>query len=139
MIDARDAVVGFIFNRKHGKGWTQTILTEEIVGKIFGDSKEYALNDFEPIPLTPERLEALGFKVNPSHKHLFFWEGFRYDTKYNVLSILRPCDKAGESQPGLCGYSTGDAIDVRFLHHLQNIIHCLTGKELTYSPNNTVK
>lgn len=82
------------------------------------------------IPLTEEWLIRFGF-TGHDYKHLFFYEGFRYNLKTKTLSILRGCDKAGESQKDECGYPClSDLIPCEFVHTLQNIIHSLTGKEL---------
>ena len=37
------------------------VLTEEWIGKLFGDNISIALQDLHPIPLTPEILEFLLF------------------------------------------------------------------------------
>lgn len=92
---------------------------------------EEGTTSFEPIELTPEILEAVGFE-----KHLdkgspfYFLSGIRYNAKTNTITILRSCDKAGESQQGLCGTSIGDEIKIQYLHQLQNLIFALTGNEL---------
>lgn len=136
MIDAKDAVVGFIFNRKHGKGWTQTVLTEEIIGKIFSDSKEYALNDFEPIHLTPEILEACDFKkwdedeqsgiTRYTKTHSFSKDFLIYLYSGGKIEFCIDCDEFSKVLN-----------EVYSLHHLQNLYFALTGKELTY--NHTIK
>ena len=56
MIDARELRIGNIYNRKHGKGWTQTVIDELGMHDIFGNDGAWALDDFEPIEITPEML-----------------------------------------------------------------------------------
>jgi len=89
-------------------------------------------DDYDPIPLTPGVLEACGFRWNGdrgSSKH-YFLNGLRIALPSLVLSILRDCNAAGESQAGLCGKSIGDRIYLKHLHQLQNLYFALTGDEL---------
>lgn len=114
MIQANELRIGNIYNRKHGKGWTETVMSEEIIGKIFGNSKEYALNDFEPIPLTEEILFKAGFVKQgmayiisvPKKFHVTKWSDgrFMYDGFLNT--------------------------EIKHVHQLQNLYFALTGEEL---------
>lgn len=123
MIKANEAVVGRVFNRKHGKGWAETVLTEEIVGKIFSGSSEYSLNDFEPIPLDAEWIKRLGFVFN---RELDGWEKqnwlpFHVEKRTTLyewyfLTTFKKDWKIGKFQ---------------YVHQLQNLYHSLTGEELT--------
>jgi hypothetical protein len=90
----------------------------------------------KPIPLTPEILEKCGFKWNGDKGKVlyYFFNGIRITMPTCSLSILRSCDKAGESQNGWCGTSLGDSLDIKYLHQLQNLFFALTGTELNYNP-----
>lgn len=99
------------------------------------ENEEYedSLTGIEGIPLTPELLVKCGFKWNGdkgSNKH-YFLNGLRITVPSYTLSILRDCDKAGESQAGWCGKSIGDRIPLKSLHQLQNLYHSLTQTEIT--------
>ena len=90
------------------------------------------LDEYEGIELTPEILEKCGFKKHLEIKNLFFKNEFRFDVNSMSLKILRPCDKAGESQQHACGHVIlTDNIKCKSLHHLQNLTHSLTSEELT--------
>lgn len=89
------------------------------------DQEEYLdeftdIRHFEPIPLTPEVLEACGFeydesnikwKINKNSKFEFAW-GEECGTQFNYSVCRR-----GVSH-------------VNFLHQLQNLYYSLTGQEL---------
>jgi hypothetical protein len=138
MIQARDLIVGNIFNRKHGKGWTWTVIDEGIIRSVFSESLEYALDDFEPIPLTPEILERCGFSqdgfyqygidasssLSTSKRRLYFGGDYLY---------LEEEDK--NLNRDLITIWNKDLMKVFYLHQLQNLYFTLTGKELNYNPH----
>lgn len=66
MIKAEHLRLGNIYNRKHGKGYTAIVMTEEIISKIFGNSPEHALDDFENIELTDDLVDNCIF---PEYSH----------------------------------------------------------------------
>jgi hypothetical protein len=97
------------------------------------DKPEY----FEPIPLTPELLEACGFvsfKTNPeltltiSSDESDSLNLTCFDKKANELSIY--IEKTGRDDDWNSQY-TSTFTPVFFLHQLQNLYFALTGEELT--------
>lgn len=103
MIQANHLRLGNIYNRKHGKGFTATVMTEEIIGKIFTDSPEHALNDFENIKLTDALVDSVEF-----------WEFSDYEIRYNKTD-------PGRHVYWLHSKSSTWAYQVTYVHQLQNI------------------
>lgn len=108
----------------------------------FGEDAEYEIltpDDLSPIAITPEILEACGFDYHGDEYWLPFCR--EYDDKTCHLIVGRLVD----DPPGMYYFSvkvpsgTAAINNVYHLHQVQNIAHSLTGKELTYSPNTTVK
>lgn len=126
MINAQELRIGNIYNRKHGKGWTPTAITEEIMGKIFTGSIEYALDDFEDIPLTSDWLGAcglepgfLGYQIEVNEVKIYFrWITNEFFMQESPLEnpFLR------------LDYFR---MDIRHVHQLQNLVIAITGQELT--------
>lgn len=114
-----------------------------VIGINWGSTVELAgcegfisITDLEPIPLTPEILEKCGFsKSNYPNKTIVAYrldigdDGFKIivsfvNGKLNnvILEGNGSYDEAGEKElTEICKY----------LHQLQNLIHSLTGTELT--------
>lgn len=147
MINANDCVVGRWFNRKHGKGWTWIQFDESVIRSIFSDSLELALNDFEPIPLTPEILEKAGFerrvydnnKKNPIIvEHLpelaakDFFDHRKYITEDGWQIVIEETDewdiRYGKEE---VEEEMLPLVSIESLHQLQNLYFALTGEELT--------
>jgi len=121
MIQANQATVGRIFNYRN----VPTVLTEGIVGKIFSDSKEYALQDFKPIPLTPDWLEKFGYNWSIYHQ-AFHKHSDGYET-YD----LNECYPSGYQ---FSTFKKGKLIGVPFhyVHQLQSIFSSLNGEDLNF-------
>lgn len=123
MIQANEIRYGNFYNRKHGKGWTETKIDGDILSKIFGQSLEYALNDFEPIPVTSEVLLACGCELSPDKEHYFL--------KHHGFCLLFDgedwCLKMRADDPCLILY-------FKYLHQFQNVYLDLTKTELVYNP-----
>lgn len=133
MIQANEAVVGRWFNRKHGKGHTWTQLTEDMMCWIFHpEMMEYALDDFEPIPLTPEILEKAGFeKLKKADTYRCYWGSLDkvLFIGFYGTGIFPTIVKEGEMVSDPTGAIMLNKIE--YLHQLQNLIFALTGQELT--------
>lgn len=90
-----------------------------------------SVNDYQPIPLTEQWLKEFGFTQNPSYKNLYFKDQFRYQLSNRYITLLRPCDKSGESQQNECGYPfLTDRIKCEYVHQLQNLYFALTATHL---------
>lgn len=93
-----------------------------------------SLSVLSPIPLSPEVLAKCGFMINEnagnwhSHEHTIYTHS---ELRFSV-GVSDDCIGWWNSTDDDF-YST---IYPRFetLHHLQNFIHCFTGKELKYIP-----
>jgi hypothetical protein len=92
-----------------------------------GDSHQWESTDFttdpelfDPIPLTPELLEKIGFS---ERQHLHDW--YRVVQEQTILTI-----HAGEWL--LCPSNSAPCLsgEVRYLHQIQNLFYTLTGEEL---------
>ena len=134
MIDAKDLKVGNVFIRElhtsRGLEYDhEFILTENEMGKLFGDNLSLALQDLSGIPLTEDiLLKCEGFERSGNEWSL--------SDEFDI--ILQESDNKGlwtvanvfvdnhNKANYLC---IGDAF--KYLHQLQNILHSLTQKELT--------
>jgi len=103
------------------------ILTEENMGKLFGDNIGLALQDLFPVPLTPAILEKCGFEFKDmmfANKPMRYW---RKD--WFCLNLFDKSDKYvlylwNEKE-------TEKSVYISSLHQLQNLYFALTGEELT--------
>lgn len=128
MINAKECRVNNRYNRElqTSRGMLYDhdfILTEEWMGKLFGDNISIALQDLNPIPLTPKILEKCGFD---------------YDASYELPKVQKGNFILWDSCDGTFGANFGYLmqldVDVEFLHQLQNLYYALTGEELNYTP-----
>jgi len=84
-------------------------------------------SDYEPVLLTPEILEKCGFVVDgPNHVRIPKINGF--DIYFYLgdkdVYLLQLSNTKNE-------FYMGVDIEIKYLHHLQNVIHALTQTELT--------
>lgn len=82
------------------------------------DSTDSGIDDINPIPITPEWLERLGFEKMPPKNH---WE------EYWDKGILRLYITDGKISPIAVIHSKKP----KYVHQLQNLFYALTGEELT--------
>lgn len=80
-------------------------------------TQDFNINFISPIPLTEELLLKCGFERNKTYKRYF----------YNGISISK---YEGEKYFVFDGWRFR-AIDIKYLHQLQNLYFILTGEELT--------
>jgi len=131
MIQANEIKVNnrFIRQSRYSRGLEYDhdfVLTEEWIGKLFGDNISIALQDLHPIPLTPEILEKCGFKkLNNA------WVPIDYSaTDYFKWSFT-----IWDNKDGTYRYNSAEFIpELKYLHQLQNLYYALTGEELIYKP-----
>lgn len=132
MIKANEIRIGNIYNRKHGKGWTETVIDEMIMAEIFGQSMEYALDDFEPIQFTEDYFKQFGFVLEyelPNGKNAVFAD-FEHRTKdYRIY--LSDFKKHNSIHFDAGNNWFPELVEFQYVHELQNIYHSLTGKELS--------
>jgi hypothetical protein len=90
-----------------------------------------SIEDYQPIPLTPEILEKAGFLKslvdNDCPQEGYYYSLRLNDGKYCDLAILSR-DKNGITEACLFPYENW--FRFKYLHQLQNLIHALTGEEL---------
>lgn len=125
MIHANEIRIGNIYNRKHGKGWTQIVMDEFYMYKIFSPDKDYALNDFEPIEITPEILQACGFIKDRNGWHM-------PGMQFSLTDKFFPCWLDHMLWPQ--DIPDFISLSLKHLHQLQNLYRDLTGTELIYKP-----
>lgn len=95
---------------KHHNGYMR------IYAPDFDDN--YFLGACEPILLTPEILEKAGFVIE---------NGCRWNEAASILLTW------GDESPHYYSFKynlIADSVKIRHLHHLQNLYHSLTGKEI---------
>ena len=129
MIKANELRIGNIYNRKHGNGRTETAITIEILCKIFSDDLEYAINDFESIPLTEEWLLIFG-----ADEHYYIVQHEAGSSTFEGYDLhgksIEKNNKGTWDVKVRC--SSNEYIylaTVEYVHHLQNLFFDI-GKEL---------
>lgn len=90
-----------------------------------GADYEYSLDQIYPAPLTEERLERLGLEYieendfdRPAHINVFNGVRFSVFVRFGQFSVV-------------IGSTEKILIEIDYIHQLQNIVHALTGTELT--------
>jgi hypothetical protein len=73
-------------------------------------------SEYKPIPITKEWLLEFGWKQCDSFTEAYHFNGFRFVLTENEQWIE---------------YSDNEAIDIKYVHQLQNLYFALTGEELT--------
>lgn len=127
MIKTNEIRVGNKYSLKRGKGWIETIITEEIMGKIFSDDSEYALDDFEPIILTPEALKMYGYEYkdmmfgDPDNRLQYWRKGWFIIERGGKITLFN--DKESPI-----------SVECKHLHQLQNLVSDLLGTEMNLNP-----
>lgn len=82
---------------------------------LFWLSKNPNDEDYQPIPLTEEWLKKFGFHISRNQAHKV----------YNDLGNIFALNKVNKEFEFTWG-----AVQVRYVHQLQNLYWCLTGEEL---------
>lgn len=145
---ASELRVGNTYNRKHGKGWTETTIDENIIVSIFHPEGNYSLQDFEPIELKSSVLKNYGFiykkiKGISSLKNDIYEADPEGDTRYWDLRVPSPNKQVeGLSTFTLVKFGDDDItwssqrlrVKLNYLHQLQLLYFSLTGQELEYKP-----
>lgn len=89
----------------------------------FKNDDHWHLENFQPIPLTPEILKSAGFKRNGNTKN---WFHLKIDNQTRFTG----CDNGDETWVGLSVNSYWGGKSAIYLHQLQNLYFALTGNEL---------
>lgn len=101
-------------------------LDEELMYEIFTPYTGASLASLEPIPLSPEVLEACGFEkhgaiwIHPTTMLIELWNRARLEGNLHLI--------AGRMQKDSFLAVSGR---IEHLHQLMNLFHCATGTELT--------
>lgn len=86
-----------------------------------------AVDKGKPIPITPERLERAGFE--PNGKNRWMMTGILFDIVFNSISDPEFIGRSEGYYLLKAGIILND-IAIEYIHHFQNTIKDLTGKEL---------
>ena len=103
------------------RGRNNTIVTRWIKGT---DHYIHTANELDPIPLTEEIMGKLGLRKDNNAA-----EGDDYAEWYELkLPVIGYLNQEGDSLVDDSG-----EIRINYLHQLQNLVYCLSGKELEVS------
>ena len=110
---------------KSGQGRTviNPIGCQDIV-RIFEDIGSF---NYAPIPITEDILLKCGFEKHSNSNE--FWNLYTLKNGWYISQALHIEDSAGVNFG--CFYWSGEFIEIKHLHQLQNLFFCLCGKELT--------
>jgi hypothetical protein len=102
-------------------GFTKQLVTANAILDIFTNGKNSSF-EFEPIPLTKEWLDKLGF------------ESMKSDARNVTMYFISPFSiYSKDSNPNEFFISEGCIVKVvKYVHQLQNIYYYLKDKELTF-------
>lgn len=162
MIEAKELRIGnLIENEVLGKVPISAIMSDTICvirtihmnldRSIEDRFMQMSLSSVSGIPLTSEILEACGFKYYKYKGITRLSDGFddEPDGDTHNWTLKVPKNEQVEDLPTFELVKFGDdeikfshqwlRVTLNYLHQLQNLYFSLTGKELTYSPNTTVK
>jgi len=133
MIYANELRIGNWIKDRGGKQWqidswesqnkvaSKMPYSGELFGmSIYGHPLTEEVDYLQPIPLTPEILEKCGFEKDN-------------DGIYSKLGFMFWLDDIGVMQLAL-NYSPICNAPCKYVHQLQNLIHALTGEEITFKP-----
>ena len=135
MINNKELMIGnYLKNKKTGEivEVLEIYDTRISIGmKILINLKQMSvpLSNYEPIPLTPEILEACGFEKEEDNytmkvnEQLFVYYG-------GYERIVRLCFYDGNYSYPVHYKNAGNQF--QYLHQLQNLFYSLTGEELTF-------
>lgn len=128
MIEAKQLRIGSKFN---GIGMVETVVGitpystipgYEYLITVLGNRNQYKPVDMEPIPLTPDILLRAGFENTYESAYRL-----KFDHPFNFIGY----DFSKTNNKEVEGFRYyGHYINCNHLHHLQNIVHALTGTEL---------
>lgn len=142
MIQANELRIGNRFNRELRNAKCMDfdpdfILTEEWMGKLFGNDLSIALEDLHPIPLTPEILKSYGFQKyqwqDSWYIKTIYGSLFIHFFKEQIITKLAKVskDSYGQKMHSLGFFGKEKTVDHYIhLHQVQNLYFILTGKEL---------
>lgn len=122
MIDVKELRIGNWVEVSNRKG---KVYQYEIGSNDFAELENNS-QDFSPIPLTPELLERVGFKIQPQRQSIYEQGRLRLwfaSSRSVALSYLITEDDAKTSVYIPVG-------EIKSLHQLQNLFHSLTATEL---------
>lgn len=101
----------------------------------------YDLKNLEPIPLTPEILEACGFKNTYGNTDIFSKTTILLNEHPRTFHIINVPESGYKGyQLTIERYEKGVPMDIEleYLHQLQNLYFALTGEELTIKAFHTL-
>ena len=123
-----DYINHFLSNNKDPYFKVKEILADKIVTTtlIYGANVEIDNNLIQPIPLSPESMEKIGFVKNDKIVGSWDLELFRFHTQ-------RPYSVEDFTSVTECYYAERDLFihgGLKHLHQLQQLIRLFTGKEI---------
>ena len=83
-------------------------------------------NRLEPIPITPEWLERLGFERKYKNENTIHWVKF---SAKHLSFVITECSSLFGMEYN--AYGADHCPQIFHIHQLQNLYHALTGQELT--------
>lgn len=111
----------------------ECVLPNEVSGCLIDDNYEewlthsnqnISIEGIAPVPLTEEWLKDFGFILYDEDRRKFWGLG-RSDAGDNIVGYDFIVNQYAGYHVDGCSY------EIQYVHQLQNIYHCLTGKELT--------
>jgi hypothetical protein len=121
MIQPNELRIGNYLNSRKGYTKVVGVLCDMIETETHSD----ILDNFDPIPITPEILERLGFVLKDSywtHKDIIYgvvFMGANIEVCFSLHGVITAIPH----------------LPLNELHRFQNIIHSLSGIELTFKTN----
>jgi hypothetical protein len=131
MIQPNELRIGNYLNSRKGYTKVVGVLCDMIETETHSD----ILDNFDPIPITPEILERLGFERSKKENSANVWVKYIGLREFNIASDFAI---PNVWMPLYEVYRQGmvhSLAEFSNLHQLQNLIYSLTNKELTFKTN----
>lgn len=123
-----------IYNKSFMVGDVVSIDSSEIVIDVFDDIVTWDCESVDPIPISPEWLERLGFEKDNSCLRLVFpHEVFEVENGFTFWPNEDFTINTSRVSFGAYG-----RMKIQYIHQVQNLFYALTGSELTIKQPETI-
>lgn len=131
MIRMEDLMVGNWVKSPQGITQVHNVLTDKIIAK--NDKKGvycYHTTDIEPIPITKEILEKIGFKEDTAIVKFYRYWDKEYKYKLDVDEGYTNSGRKWSVHIDNGDCATIGSGEFTYVHELQNLVRCITGHSL---------
>lgn len=132
MVNVKDLMVGNFIKSPQGIVEVHNVLTDSVIAKY--DKRGmyiFYTTDIEPIPVTKEILEKIGFKEDTAIVKFYRYWDKEYRYKLDVDEGYTNSGKMWSVHIDNGDCATIGSGEFTYVHELQNLVRVITGRELT--------